>query len=204
MIALAALTLSLHLQQTSFDLLDPVSVEVAVHNPARVPTSVEFPAPTQYVVTVKRGTQVIWTSPATVPPGVSFPPHRVPFEPGPSVLAIYVWNGLESDGTVPAPGDYTVSAKLLGTHERPTASARVHFIAPVPIAAARDLKLGDTITIAGTLDSTKGRLTDASGSVLLARRLLNAPPGTVAVRGYLMLRPDRHRVFYVQRWAPMQ
>jgi hypothetical protein len=72
------------------------------------------------------------------------------------------------------------------------------------VSALDKLKQGDTVTIAGTLDPTKAILTDPTGSVPLGRRLLTAPDGPVAVRGYYLRRVGRDAIFVVQRWAPMQ
>ena len=204
MLALAALTLSLQLQQTSFDLLDGVSIEVATHNSATAPIVVKFAKPPEYEIEVLRGTDVIWKNSTEVPIEGNFPVHTHQFVPGPSVLVVYIWNGTESDGSAPGPGTYTVRARLLGQGVTPEASTKVHFIDPVPVTALEKIKQGDTVTIAGTLDPTKGILTDPTGTIPLARRLLTAPAGTVAVRGYLLRRVGRPSVFFVQRWAPMQ
>ncbi|HTU69187.1 MAG TPA: BsuPI-related putative proteinase inhibitor [Candidatus Baltobacteraceae bacterium] len=204
MLALAALTLSLQLQQTSYDLLDGVSIEVAVHNSANAPVAVAFAQPAEYRISVLRGDRVIWSSSTAEPAGVTFPIHKHTFVQGPSVLVVYVWNTIESDGSTPDPGDYTVRAQLLGQNLAPQATAMLHFIPPVPLAAVEKLKLGNSVTVSGTLDPTKQILTDSSGSLVLARRLITAPDEPVAVRGYLIRRPDRTLVFFVQRWAPLQ
>ncbi len=204
MLALAALTLSLQLQQTSFDLLDGVSIEIAAHNNSIAPQVVTFARPAEYEIQVLRGNSVIWTNETASPPGATFPVHTRQFVPGPTVLVVYIWNAIESDGSTPGPGEYSVRARLLGIGITPEASATVHFIAPLPIASLEKLKVGDTVTIAGTLDAQKGTLTDASGAVVLARRLIAAPATPVAIRGYLIRRPDRSHVFFVQRWAPLE
>ncbi|HUA09051.1 MAG TPA: hypothetical protein VMA98_07220 [Candidatus Acidoferrales bacterium] len=201
---LAALTLSLQLQQTSFDLLDGVSIAVAAHNSANTTATVKFASPAEYEIEVLHGNQVIWSNATVAPESTTFPVHARQFISGPSVLVIYIWNGVENDGSVPAPGVYTVRARLLGEGVTPQASAKVHFIDPVPIDALQKLKNGESVTIAGMLDPTHGVLTDASGSVTLARRLLSAPGGKIAVRGYLLRRVGQPDVFYIQRWAPMQ
>ncbi len=51
----AALTLSLQLQQTSFDLLDGVSIALAAHNGASAPAIVKFSKPAEYEIQVLRG-----------------------------------------------------------------------------------------------------------------------------------------------------
>ena len=101
MLALAALTLSLQLRQTSFDLLDGVSIEVATHNSATAPVVVKFAQPPEYEIDVLRGSDVIWKNSTEVPVEATFPVHTRQFVPGPSVLVVYIWNGTESDGAGP-------------------------------------------------------------------------------------------------------
>jgi len=204
MLALAALTLSLQLQQSSFDLLDGVSIEVAAHNSANTPAVVKFARPEEYQIQVLRGDAVIWTNAAVSPESTTFPVHKRQFIPGPSVLVVYIWNGTQDDGSAPEPGTYTVRVRLLGEGVTPQATAKVHFADPVPVSALDKLKVGDTVTIAGTLDATKGILSDPTGTIDLGRRLLTAPDGPVAVRGYYLRRIGRTSIFVVQRWAPMQ
>jgi hypothetical protein len=200
----AALTLSLQLQQTSFDLLDGVSIALAAHNSSSTPAIVKFSKPAEYEIQVLRGNDVIWTNEAVAPESTSFPVHTHKFVAGPSVLVVYIWNALEPDGTSPAPGTYTVRARLLGEGATPEASAKVRFTDPFPVSGLSTLKTGDIVTIAGTLDATKHLLTDSSGTATLAKSLPTAPLGTIVVRGYLLKRVGRPDVFYVQRWAPMQ
>lgn len=203
MLALAALTLSLHIGQTSFDVLDGVAIEVVVHNTGDRPADVAFEKPAEYEIDVVRNGKVLWSNEIQSPPGITFPQHHHDFMPGPSVLVVYVWNGVLNDGNAPLPGEYAVTAHLLGTHASPSASAPLHLDDPVPVDALPHLKRGDIVTIAGTLDATKQFLTDASGTVRLARKIPNAPNGVVAVRGYWTTLPGRYDAFYIQRWAPM-
>jgi hypothetical protein len=200
----AAVTLSLQLQQNSFDLLDGVSIALAAHNSGNAPASVRFLGPSEYEIQVLRGNDVIWTNAAIAPVNTSFPVHIHKFVPGPSVLVVYIWNAVEADGSSPSPGVYTVRARLLGDGVTPEATAKLRFTAPFPTSGLDALKAGDVVTIAGTLDAMKQQLTDSSGTVMLAKRLPTAPDGTIAVRGYLLHRVGRPDVFYVQRWAPMQ
>jgi hypothetical protein len=201
---LAAITLSLQLQQTSFDLLDGVSIALAAHNSGSAPAIVKFSKPSEYEIQVLHGSDVIWTNQTVTPLSTTFPVHTHRFVSGPSVIVVYIWNAVEADGTSPGPGMYTVRARLLGEGVMPEATAKVRFTDPFPASGLKTLKNGDVVTIAGTLDPTKQILTDSSGSVTLAKRLPTAPDGTIAVRGYLLQRVGRPDVFYVQRWAPMQ
>ena len=204
MISLAAITLSLEVQRTSFDLLDGVDIEVAVHNSAKTPTTLTFPKPAEYEIDVLHGTTVVWTNATAGPPGVTFPPHQKPFFPGPTILVVYIWNAIATDGNAVGPGEYTVRARLLGTNATQTASTTFRFINPVPVSALEKLKMGDVLTIAGHVDVTRMILTDASGTIPLAKRVGTGKPGeTVAVRGYLTEQPNHTHAFFVQRWAVM-
>ncbi len=203
MILAAALSLSLQLVRTSFDMLDGVSVEVIVHNPESHPVTATFPAPAEYELDLTDGKKRLWTTLQAPPPGVRFPAHTHVFMPGPTVLAIYVWNGALGDGSIPAPGTYRFRAKLLDTSPPADAFTSVHFIKPVPVSALSKLKVGDEVTIAGTLARDGMHLTDSTGTVALMRRLANATKGMVVIRGYIVERPDHTLAFYVKRWGMM-
>lgn len=204
MLALAALTLSLHIQQTSFDILDTAAIEVAVHNSSNQPIDVAFERPAEYEIDIERNGSVVWSNNIASPPDITFPVHRRHFLPGPSVLVLYVWNGTEANGDAPPPGTYTVVVHLLGKNAAPSASTTLRLVPPFPITGIAHLQKNDEVTIAGTLDPTKQILTDATGTIHLARRLVTAPNTTVAVRGYLTTIVGGVHAFYVQRWAPMQ
>jgi hypothetical protein len=201
--AAAALTLSLELQRSTFDVLDAVDIEVVAHNPNKQPLSASFPAPSEYEIDLLRGSHVLWTSLRPQPIVAHFPPHARSFMPGPNVLAVFIWNGLASDGTAPAPGEYTIRVRMLDGGAQPQATMPVRFINTVPVIAVAKLKVGDEVTISGTLDASKSRLTDGSGSIALMRKLPAAPETTIAVRGYLTTAPDRTQGFFVERWAPV-
>jgi hypothetical protein len=201
-LAVAALTLSLHIQPPSLDMLDGTSIEVIAHNPQSKPVTASFALPSEYEIQILRGHDVIWTSLRPLPPGAHFPAHSRSFMPGPTVLTVYIWNGLAADGTTPQPGEYAVRARLL-TAAKPDAAASVRLIDPAPVTALEKLHEGDELTIAGTLDATKSTLTDATGTIRLMKRLLTAPGGTIAVRGYLTTAPGGGKAFYVKRWAPV-
>ena len=199
---LAAISLSLQLQRASFDLLDGVNIQLAVHNTSKSPASVNFKEPTEYSIEVLRDGSVMWSSsPARSP--VAEHGHTKQFMPGPTVLAIYVWNEISSDGTTPAPGEYTIRARLLGESASPQASTRIRFVAPIPINALGAFRQGEEITIAGSLENDEQELYDAGGSVKLSRRLVNASDTQIAVRGYVIILPDKSREFFVERWAPL-
>lgn len=203
MLFAAALSLTLQLERTSFDLLDPVSIEVVAHNATAKPVPVVFPKPIEYEISILKNDVTIWTSPTAQPLGATIPAHTRVVVPGSPVLAIYIWNAVANDGSAPAPGDYLVKARLLGATLQPEASLKVHFISPVPVSALAKLNIGDEVTIAGTLDETKGLLTDATGTIPLMKHLPGAT-GVVAIRGYIAQRPDHTRAFFIKRWAPIK
>lgn len=200
--AAAALTLSLHIAPPALDILDGASIEVIAHNAGKNPATATFETPNEYAIDILRGSDVIWSSLRPLPRDAHFPAHARSFMPGPTVLTVYIWNGIADDGTTPGPGQYTVRARLL-SGAQPEAAAPLRLINPAPVMAVEKLKEGDEVTIAGTLDPTKGKLTDATGTIPLMKRLTSAPDGaTIAVRGYLTTAPGGAHAFYVRRWAP--
>lgn len=201
-LAAAALTLSLQIAPPALDMLDGASIEVVAHNESGKPVQASFASPSEYEIDVMRGTDVVWTSLRPLPPGAHFPAHGRTFMPGPTVLTVYIWNGLGDDGTTPGPGEYTVRAHLL-TGAQPEASATLRIINPAPVMAVQKLKEGDEVTISGHLDANKGALTDPTGTIALMKRLVTAGAGPVAVRGYLTTAPGGAKAFYVKRWAPV-
>jgi len=196
----ARLELSVHVTRTSFDLLDALAISVAVDNP-NGPQSLRFPSSAEYVIEVARGSHVLWTSPT---PGGETTPHSRPFPSGLTPLGTFEWSAVLRDGSSPSPGDYTITARLLADHTQPSASARVRFIAPLPITAIAHLKPGDEITVGGTVDASLQLLTDATGHVALSRRLTGAANTPVVVRGSIATRPDGSRYLDVARWATVQ
>ncbi len=200
---LSAITLSLQLQRTTYDLLDALSIEVAAHNTGKAPVSVRFPAPPEYRIDVLHNGNVIWSS-MTAATATAIPPHAKLLMPGPTVLAVYVWNETAKDGASIAPGDYTIHAQMLGEAASAESSVRVKFASPTPVSVLSSLHQGDQVTIVGALDATRASLTDSSGTIPLARRLLGAPDGTVAIRGYLTTLADKTHAFFVERWAPLE
>ena len=198
---LSAITLSLQMQRMSFDLLDALSIEVAVHNSNKAPVSVRFDTPAEYSIDVLRDGNILWSSAAAQTAPMAIPAHVRQFMPGPTVLSVYIWNETTKDGASLTPGDYVVRARLLGEGNSAQASMRVHFTAPTPISALSSLHPGEEITIGGRLDEAKQRIDDGTASILLTKKLPNAPDAAIAVRGYVTTSLNREWVFFVERWA---
>ena len=204
-VAKAPVSISVHVDRTSFDLLDVLSIRVATHNAQSASLPMRFPAPREYALEIVRGDDVVYSStPASPPPALSTPPHVRALAPGPAILGTFEWNELATDGSSPLPGRYTIRVRLLCDGVQPTASAPVSFVPPTPVSAIAKLHAGDAITIAGRLDSTLQTLTDTTGSIRLSHRLLGAPDAPVAVRGYITVQPDTSRSIAVTRWAPLR
>ena len=204
MIALAAVTLTMQIARTTLDALDGVSIELAAHNASAQPVTITFAHPEEYEIDVLRGSTVIWSTLRPMQPGATFPPHKRTIPPGPSVLVVYVWNTIENDGTVPGGGTYTVRARLLGDGVTPATQTTIRFAMPTPVSALAKLKAGEEVTIAGRLDDAKMQLSDSTGTIALGRKLPTAPNAPIAVRGYVTLKTDGTRSFYVERWAPIE
>jgi hypothetical protein len=193
--------LELKLQRSSFDLLDSLDIALVVRNAAPAAQTLQFSEPAEYAITIQRDGTTLWGTP-TPPPGVAFSAHRRSFAPGLTTLVVYAWNELARGGWSPMPGSYTLRARLLCDGVQPEASARVVFVPPLPTSALAALPAGDEATFAGKLDATRERLSDASGSISLTRRLALAPVGkTIVVRGAVSVRSDGSRSLEVERWV---
>lgn len=202
--AAAPVNVTVQVDRSSFDLLDTVAIRIAADNPGRQPATVRFSAPTEYAVEILRGSTIIWNSVVPPPsPQPSLPGHTRALNPGATTIALYDWDGLLRDGTTPQPGTYTVRVRLLADPGLPAASTSVRFIAPLPISAIAKLPLGSAVTVGGRLDATLGTLSDATGSVLLSRRLLKAPDAPIVIRGFVSSRPDGTRMLSLTRWAAL-
>ena len=198
-----AVSLTVHVQQTSFDLLDVLAIQVTAHNPHDASASLKFETPNEYAVEIARGNDVVFSSiPATASKS-SVPAHMRALSAGSTTLGTFEWNELAKDGSSPSAGRYAVRVRMLNDGAQPTAAVTIDFVQPTPIAAVAKLKPGDAITIAGHLDAKLQQLTDATGSIKLSHRLLGAPNASVAVRGYIVAAADGTRTIGVTRWAPL-
>src|SRR5215469_14278751 len=149
-------------------MLDGASIEIIAHNPGKQPLPVTFESPNEYEIDVMRDDRIVWTSLRPLPPGAHFPPHTRSLMPGPTVLTVYIWNGLADDGSTPGPGQYTIVARLLSA-DKPQGSATLRIINAAPVMAVQKLKEGDEVTILGKLDPARGRLTDDTGTIPLMK-----------------------------------
>ncbi len=200
----AALTLSLHVTRATLDILDAVNIEVVAHNPGKAPLTATFRSPAEYEIDLMRGPDVVWTTLHPEAPGTHIPPHERSFHPGPNVMTVLVWNGLATNGTALTPGKYTLRARILANGSEPETTVPIEFINTVPVSVVGRLRAGEEITVSGTLDDGKSRLTDPTGTLQLMRKLTAASPQTtIAVRGYLTAAPDQTPAFFVERWAPL-
>lgn len=202
---IAAVTLSVQLQRTSFDLLDGLSIQIAARNSASRSVDVRFPAPAEYAIDVVHNGEAVWTSAA--PPAAAspaFPPHVKRLLPGATILAVYVWNEETRDGSSVAPGNYLVRVRLLGDGVNPETSLPLHFAAPLPVSALASLRAGEVVTLSGRYDAAGQILADATGAIRLSKRLIGAPSqGSVAVRGYVSPGAGSAPAFVVTRWAKL-
>jgi len=195
--------IALSVRQTTYDPLDAVDITLFVRNGDAKPYVAHFAQTGEY--TIWLGTDApdereLWRAPAGA--GAA---HARTFLPGTTTLVTYEWNGVLADGSAPAAGDYALRAALpLAGSATAAAAMRLRIVAPLPVSG---LALTGTrvVTISGTLDAAGATLTDASGSVALARRIRNAPAGaTIDVRGAMAQQPDGTRAFFIERWAPVE
>ncbi len=193
----AAPRIELQIARATYDPLDAVDITVRMYNGSPSPVVMQFPQTDEYALALTDGSSAIWSSPAG-----GKTKHARAFAPGYTTLVTYEWNGVLTDGSAPAPGEYALHGTLLSTGAQPNDRAVLRITAPLPISALA--KTGaQVVTVAGTLDAIGMTLHDASGDVKLARRITG--PGanlTVDVRGSMAVQPDGTRAFVIERWAP--
>lgn len=200
------LALSLRFTRTSFDLLDPVGIQLIVDNPSDRRRDVAFASPNEYFIAIYRGKKELWHS-ARVSTAHGTPiggTHARNIAPGASVFVTYVWNALAADGTSPAQGHYRVVAEFEGIGVRLRAVRTLRFIAPLAPSAVAALPVGSVATIAGTLDADRDSLSAAGHSLQLSRIVRGIAAGRcIVVRGQVTsLRGVRG--FAVSRSAPLR
>lgn len=199
----AVLSVKLVVQRSSLDLLDTLPIAVVVQNSSGVAQTLHFTQPVEYAIELRAaGGAVVWSTPRAAEPAQTFPAHARTFPPGSTTLAVYDWNQLFADGTSPAPGSYTLHARLVTDKPLAENSVRVSFAAPISPSSLATLRVGEEYTLAGTLDALRAALSDSHGSATLSHRLLAAPAGTpLLVRGFAAVLAGGSRVFSVERWA---
>ncbi len=200
------LALSLRFARTSFDLLDPVGIQLIIDNPSNTRRDVAFATPNEYALAIYQGTKEIWHS-ATVSKARPIAPgktHARNIPPGASVFVTYFWNALDARGTSPAQGLYRVVATFTGIGVRLQATRMLRFIAPLAPNSVARLPVGSVATIAGRLDPDRDSI-GASGSSLHLSRIVRgiAAGRCIVVRGQVTaFRGERN--FEVSRSAPLQ
>lgn len=198
-------SISIRLTRASFDLLDSIGIVVSVRNSTKVPQPVRFAHAAEYAIDVRHGADLVWTSQPTVSPAPreTTPPHTRDFPAGVTTIATFDWNELDANGMSPAPGIYTIQARLLDHAGNADAVQSIRFVEPLPLAAIAKLKVGDEVTVAGTVDSSMQMLSDGTATLALSKRLMEATGARLAVRGSIGTRPDGTRYLAVERWAPL-
>lgn len=197
------LTLRIHVQRSSLDLLDSLSIGLVVDNGSGSSRMLQFPQPIEYAIEVQDGGRTIWSSlPPSPAPEAAFKPHDRSFAPGSTPLVFYAWNQVARGGWSPTAGTYVVKARLLDAGTQPTATTRVRFVAPLAISAVAALPPNELVTVAGHLDGSRQVLGDAHDTIRLTRRIPSAPVDTeIVVRGSSIAQRDGSREFAVLRWA---
>lgn len=200
--AAGPLTVRAEVNRASFDLLDAVNVTISVQNHTKALVTTTYADSDTYDIRLLTpGRKVMW---AWSDAHKATPVRRtLSFAPGRNVLVIHVWDGTLGDGRAIAPGDYTLHANLSDERYRPTVEIPIRFEAPVPVEAARKVPLNSEVTVSGTVRYTQtgAELADASGAIVLSRRIaMPAPQGTYVVRGFVTKSNDQ-TILTVERFA---
>jgi len=115
------LTLTVGVARGSFDLLDTVSVTISVWI-TEIRRLAAFPQTSEYAIDVLDGTTLVSTTLASpVPIGI---PHSRAFSPGVIALAVYDFNVIRADRSVPDRGPTPCACGCWTTAARRRSSAR--------------------------------------------------------------------------------
>ena len=200
------LALSLRFARTSFDLLDPVGIQLIIDNPGNRRRDVAFATPNEYTLAIYRGRKELWHSAAvsTTNATTSGKSHARNIPPGASVFVTYVWNALDARGESPAQGRYRVVATFAGIGARLQATRMLRFIAPLGANSVAHLPVDSVATIAGRLDADRDSISTDGYTLRLSRIVRGIAAGRcIVVRGQVTaLRGVRG--FDVSRSAPLQ
>lgn len=178
-------TVSVSVQRASDDLLEPVTISIALRNNSPQSILATFLTTDVYQMEVRNDREKVWdslynTRPLTIE-------RRIPLHTGTTPLVSYIWDGTTNDHRSVAPGTYTLRVSILGSILHPTAEVPLVFATPTPIRAAFALKPGSGVTVEGEARrlSTGLALTDESGTIALNRGLGPNPQGLFIVRGFV-------------------
>ncbi|MGC8484285.1 MAG: hypothetical protein ACP5O6_01425 [Candidatus Baltobacteraceae bacterium] len=200
------LSLSLRFARTSFDLLDPIGIQLIIDNPGNRRRDVAFATPNEYALAIFRGGKELWHSAAVSTTNAAAPgkTHTRNIPPGASVFVTYVWNALDARGKSPTQGRYSVVATFAGIDARLQATRMLRFIAPLAPNSVAHLPVGSVATIAGRLDPDRDSISAGGYSLQLSRIVRGIAAGRcIVVRGQVTaLRGVRG--FAVSRSAPLQ
>ena len=196
------LTLKVDVKRTSLDLLDPVSVGIAVNNSSKALITAHFPNSDTYDLRLTNSKGVeMWDFIAT---HKAVPVKRtLGFTPGRTVLAVQLFDSQLPDRRSLAAGTYQLRVSLLDDKYAPAVTLPLHFAEPTPIAALRKLPLNSAVTVAGTLkpDGTLMDISDETGSIKLTKRIGGGfTSGQFIVRGYIN-KENNELVFTVDHFA---
>jgi hypothetical protein len=186
--------------------VEPLSVfveSISIVNPTKHPTVLHFSSSDLYVIDVRRGTTVLWSSSylhAPVPV-----PRAVPVPDGASPLANVTFDGLSNDRRALPPGSYVVRTTFLASTPPTVVDTPLRITPPMPLSAFAKMKNGTEIVVIGApvrMADGKPGLTDGTTTIPLSRNLGLLAHGPHVVRGFVDISRDTGRVLLIERFAP--
>lgn len=169
----------------SNDLLVPVTVSIAVRNPAPDTVTVSFLTTDIYEVTVRDEHTELYSSLFGHKPVII--ERRLPFMPGTTPLVSFIWDGTTNDRRSLAPGSYTLHVGLVGSIIHPAADIPIAFATPLSFAQAQAKPPGTAVTVAGVMQIVDGlpTLVADDGTTLHVSRIVPHSQGRYIIRGYI-------------------
>ena len=128
--------------------------------------------------------------------------RKVAFDRGKTLQQSYTWDGTATDRRSLPAGNITIRATLL-TPSPQVATIVIPFAKPITIAQLEKVKFQTEATVEGEVSIRKGIpvLTDATGSIVLSRRLAPSAVGKYVARGFVNYTPEG-LMLNVSRSAP--
>ncbi len=183
--------------------LDAFTASIGVTNATNHATVMHFASSDLYVIEVRKGPTVLWSSAyqhAAVPIA-----RAIPAPIGKTAIANVTFDGTTNDRRALSPGAYTIRTTFLAFTPPTVVDIPLRINAATPISALAKMRNGSEVVVVGsptTLADGRPGLTDGTGSIALSRNLGFLARGPHVVRGFVDITRDSGTLLVIGRYAP--